>query len=470
VSAGEDPTGPRLPDHPSAPTGPRLPDYPGAPGSVPEPDQRTWHRLHPLSAVVRAGRSLTAVVVLLVVSFGSRRRVDATGLLIDGIVIVLILALGVISWLVTRWRIEGNVLRIDSGLIRRDSQRLPLTQIQAIDVVAPGIARLLGLAELRLRMAGSSGKGGRLSYLPVAEANNLRARLLALAHGHAEDTPAPPERPLLVVPVGRLIASLVISTSGASVLVVAVGLVVLAIVDRSAFSAVIATWGFLLLGVLTALWRKLNSGYKLTLAEAADGLRVRSGLVQTTAETIPIGRIQAARWVQPILWRPFGWSRLLVDVAGKQRQSRENASEGKRLRALLPVGTTAEAQWLVARLIPDAPTERRPAPPRARWKSPLRYRKLTWGSNATCVVTTSGRLRRVTDWVPLAKVQSIRRVEGPVQRSLGLGSVHLDTAGRGIDATIRDRDRAECDAIVEHLPVAARAARGAEVGLGGRRP
>jgi putative membrane protein len=443
-----------------------LPEYPAGLGST--KDEAAWHRLHPLSAVVRAGRSVGSIVVLLVIAFGSHGHIDGGNLVTEVIVVVVILGLGVISWLVTRWRIEGNVLRIDTGLIRRDSQRLPLTQIQAIDIVAPGLARLLGLAELRLRMAGSSGKGGRLSYLPVAEAESLRARLLALAHGHAEDTPAPPERTLLQVPVGRLVASLCISRSGASVVIIAAGLIVLGVLDPSAFGAVLATWGFILLGVLTSLWRRLNSGYKLSLAEAADGLRVRSGLVQTTAETIPIGRIQAARLVQPILWRPFGWSRLLVDVAGKQRQGRENSAEGKSLRALLPVGTTAEASWLVSRLVPDAPTERSPAPPRARWKSPLRYGKLTWGSNAACVVTTSGRLRRVTDWVPLSKVQSIRRVEGPAQRAFGLASVHLDTAGRGIDATIRDRDRAECDAIVERLPAACRLARGADVGLAAR--
>jgi hypothetical protein len=30
-----------------------------------------------------------------------------------------VVAIGTVSWLVTRWRVEDGVLRIDSGLIRR---------------------------------------------------------------------------------------------------------------------------------------------------------------------------------------------------------------------------------------------------------------------------------------------------------------------------------------------------------------
>src|SRR5207245_2742016 len=61
---------------------------------------------------------------------------------------------GVVTWLVTRWRVEGGTLRVESGLLRRQSQRLPLSRVQAIDIIRPGLARALGLAEVRLRTAG----------------------------------------------------------------------------------------------------------------------------------------------------------------------------------------------------------------------------------------------------------------------------------------------------------------------------
>ena len=129
------------------------------------------------------------------------------------------------------------------------------------------------------------------------------------------------------------------------------------------------------------------------------------------------------------------------------------------MRAILPVGTRSEALRLIARILPGAETARSRPPARARWKSPLRYRHLSAGIDATYAITTSGRLRRATDLVPLAKVQSIRLVEGPVQRAMHLATIHLDIAGRNVHAALRDRDRAECERMMADLPDTCRAAR-----------
>ena len=103
-----------------------------------------WQRLHPLSPVVRGGRATIAIFILLIpVAFGG----DTLGHEIPqlGVVTVIVLA-GVVSWLVTRWRVEHGTLRIETGLLRRSSQRFPLVQIQAIDMVRPFLARVFGLA------------------------------------------------------------------------------------------------------------------------------------------------------------------------------------------------------------------------------------------------------------------------------------------------------------------------------------
>ena len=68
-------------------------------------------------------------------------------------------------------------------------------------------------------------------------------------------------------------------------------------------------------------------------------------------------------------------------------------------------------------------------------------------------------IRRVTAWAPLAKAQSFRLVQGPVQRRLRLASVHVDTAGRAVHATLRDRDVAEADGALAELVRLGRAAR-----------
>ena len=84
--------------------------------------------------------------------------------------------------------------------------------------------------------------------------------------------------------------------------------------------------------------------------------------------------------IEPLLWRPFGWCRLEVDVAGRQKREGEGAVEGRQLRAVLPVGSRALALDLLDRHPPrhaDRALRRRRA--RARWKSPLRYRNLVVG-------------------------------------------------------------------------------------------
>jgi putative membrane protein len=103
-----------------------------------------------------------------------------------------------------------------------------------------------------------------------------------------------------------------------------------------------------------------------------------------------------------------------------------------------------------------------------RLKSPGRYRWLSWGETSSCVVTTTGRVRRTTCWVPLAKVQSLRWVQGPAQRRLRLASVHLDTAGRALRAVLRDRDAGEASEAVVRLADLARIARSSAVVPGTR--
>jgi putative membrane protein len=421
-----------------------------------------WQRLHPLSPVVRAGRGVIAIIAVLLISAGSSRHSTISSDLAHLAIIAVVFVLGVITWLVTRWRVEGGVLRVDSGLLRRTSQRFPLSQIQAIDTVRPGLARIFGVAELRIRLASGSGKAGRLAYLSNAEAETLRARLLALSHGLAKTPPPSPEQTLVSVAPAQLFASILLTGTGLVLELAVVVLVILALVAPAIEAAAISAGAAGLFALAISLFRRFNGDYRLVVSDAADGLHLRSGLVETSAETIPPGRIQAIRMIEPLAWRPFGWCRLEVDVASQKSKGRQDRNQSKAARALLPVGSRAQAALLLAAVFRDLPEQRSAPPPRARWKSPLRYRYLSGASNERYTVTTSGRLRRVTDWVPLAKVQSVRLVEGPVQRRLRLSSVHLDTAGRRVHAVLRDRDRAEAEDLLNELPERCRRARQAE--------
>ena len=426
-----------------------------------------WQRLHPLSPVVRGGRATIAIGFLLIpIALGSDTLSNAT----PQIVVVSVLALGgFVSWLVTRWRIEDDDLRIETGLLRRQSLRFPLAQVQAIDVVRPGLARMFRVAELRLRMAGSSGATARLAYVAEREVEPLRDRLLALARGARRDEAVPlaategepanaEEQVLATVATGPLVASVVLENGW--LIAILAGLLAGFAVSPGTVGRVLGGGGFVwAISMVTFLWRRFNQQYRLTVAEGPDGLHLRGGLVALTAEVIRPGRVQAVRLVEPMLWRPLGWCRLEVDVAGRQRSKGEGEAQRGQLRALLPVGSRALAIELVDRLMPDRPRELSPPPRRVLWKSPLRYRVLSWGRSETCVATTSGRLRRATCWVPLEKAQSLRHVQGPVQRRLRLATVHVDTAGRAVHATLRDRDVGEAAAALADLTDLARAAR-----------
>ncbi len=421
-----------------------------------------WQRLHPLSPIVRGGRATIGLAFILVpVALGRRLSDSFPQLGVVGVVV----ALGFISWLVTRWRIDGDDLRIETGLFRRRSLRFPLSQVQAIDIVRPGLARMFQVAELRLRMGGASGATARLAYLPERDVEPLRLRLLALAKRDgavlvADDAAPPPEeRVLTTVRPGQLAASILISDVGLFAEVILVALVLGAVFEPRATTGIVGSGFIWIIASLTLVWRRFNQEYGLTVSEDHEGLHLRGGLIALTAETIRPGRVQAVRLVEPFLWQTLGWCRLEVDLAGSQRSKGEGEAQRGRMRALLPVGSRAVAEELLDFLIPDRPRQLGPPPSRAFWKSPLRYKKLGWARTETCVAARSGRLRRVTSWVPLEKVQSLRRVQGPIQRRFTLETVHVDTAGKGVHASLRDRDTAEAEQALVELTDLARAAR-----------
>ena len=98
-------------------------------------------------------------------------------------------------------------------------------------------------------------------------------------------------------------------------------------------------------------------------------------------------------------------------------------------------------------------------PPRARFKAPLSFHFLSAGHDSSHAVCVTGRLNRTTTWVPFEKSQSIRRVQGPAQRLLGLATVHVDVAGRRARAEFRDRTVEEADELVVELTRLSRTAR-----------
>ncbi len=424
------------------------------------PASEGWRRLHPASPVVRVGRLAPALFLLLVLS-NAHSAAENQSAETDYIIVfaAITVVYGYIHWMVTRWRFEGDTLRIETGLIRKDSRRLPLARIQGVDIVRPLLGRILGVSELRIRLAGSGSTDGKLAYLSAAEAAELKVALLA---GHrttesaASNTPGPP---MAAVTVGALLGSVLLSL----VTIILVGTIAsLVVLDQFQPKTAALLAGILavyLLGFAGIIWRRLSGQYNFTAVEGPDGVHIQRGLLQTVSETIPYTRIQAVRQVEPLLWRPFGWCRLEVDIAGATRRNQRSEGTAVVRKALLPVGSQQDSWHLIARLLGGPDPARTPPPRRARLKAPLSYHFLSAGHDATHAVCVTGRINRATTWVPFEKSQSIRRVQGPLQRPLGLATVHVDVAGRRTRAEFRDRTMEEADVLVEALTVLSREAR-----------
>ena len=430
-------------------------------------DEPEWQRLHPLTPLLRGGRFL--LVLAAVVGQQGLRQADdvdptAVGLLVFAATAVAVLV-GFLVWRATRYRLTATELQVDSGLFQKRSRRVPLARLQSVDVVRPIIARVLGLAELRLEVVGGGSTEAPLAYLSEDDAQRLRQAMLSLAAGRAEEAEPLDDQDhvLVVVPTKVLLASVLLGAPVVLLAVLVPVLLTVAVIDLSAALPLGLALVPAYAGILAVSGRRVLSEYGFTVAESADGLRLRHGLLDTRAQTIPPGRVQAIRVLEPLLWRPWGWVRVEVDVAGYSGQRGEQQTDTS---ALLPVAPRALAQAVVGRVLGGGlPVAAAPVPERARWRAPLSRPRLHAGVDDRHLVTTSGVLTTTTEVVPLAKVQSLRLTSGPWQQRLRLATLHADTAGRRLPgAKAHHRDLDEARALLVELSERARTARRAGSG------
>ena len=65
-----------------------------------------------------------------------------------------------------------------------------------------------------------------------------------------------------------------------------------------------------------------------TAVEGPEGVRIRRGLFQTVSETIPYGTDPGGAPGRAVLWRPLGWCRLEVDIAGATPRNQRGEGTG----------------------------------------------------------------------------------------------------------------------------------------------
>ncbi len=281
---------------------------------------------------------------------------------------------GWVSWRTTRYRLADGELQVDSGVLVQRARRVPLARVQSVDVVRPLVARLLGLAELRLEVVGGSGTEAPLSYLTEPDAQLLRAALLLAGGGSAVTRrDAPPTSSCWSA--SRPACWSRRCCSGAPAVLAAVLLPVRRRAPPSSRRRRCCRCSPRRCPPFARHRRRRRpaGARRVRLHRRRSrrtGCACGTGCSTPASQTIPAGRVQALRAREPLLWRASDWARVEVDVAGYAGGRGEQQAGTS---ALLPVAPAAARRRAGRQGARRGAAGGRPArfPRRARWRAPL---------------------------------------------------------------------------------------------------
>lgn len=231
-----------------------------------------------------------------------------------------------------------------------------------------------------------------------------------------------------------------------------------------------------MVGYVVALWTRFDgaANFKIT-PSGQGGVTLRYGFTGTHTQNVMVERIQALAVEQSILWRAFGWYRIKMTIAGIGIEKNDNQKVVTR-NVALPVGNKQETLMVLRLLLPaldevqaqvlldtaDGSLKNQkpqvPAmivtPSSARWMDLLTWKRngvTTVGYTAGSVQATTridsdaarssvgehtrgdlllirgGYFIRTLSIVPVSRVLSVSRGQGPLQRAFGCASVHFGT-------------------------------------------
>lgn len=481
------------------------------------PETLEWRRVHPITPLVRGWAVVGAAVVILgQQSLDGGPRGGLIALVSSGYWWTLLVALGAVAlvgwgysalaWRMTTFAVGAETVHLRRGILFRQQRHARLDRLQSVDIRQPLVARFFGLCELTLETAGGTDSGVAIGFLKGSDADELRAELLARAAGLKVDgkrpaaaqapsdaviAPAPadgttdidaplpvasleaPHVPVLTVPLGRLIASVVRSGAMITLLLWAAGVVVVMIVTGE--FAVISASLPAVLGAGGYLFNRVTGEFDFRVAISPDGVRLRHGMLETRSQTIPPGRVQAVRLVQSVLWRDRDWWRVQLNVAGYGGGENEEKNS-----VLLPVGTREEALTVLSLVLPDLGVDepRRvldagldgdsraestyvTAPRRTRILDPVAWRRNGFTVTGRALLMRRGRMVKILDVVPHERTQSLAMSQGPWQRRLGVASFQVHSTEGPVHPEVPHLDAADAALLMTEQARRARTARAA---------
>src|SRR5699024_8088370 len=175
--------GPPTPAEPGAGAGPAPgPDGPAEPGST-----AARRRTHPITPLMTGWKIVVGVIAVLAAQNIAQLVDDFTGrrALIGLAVVAIVLA--AVSWWFTTYAVDEAGVSLHRGMISRSREYAPRARIESVSVERPLLARVLGLAKVRVEVAGGGESYLDIEYVRSADAEELRRGIPGVA---ALDAPA----------------------------------------------------------------------------------------------------------------------------------------------------------------------------------------------------------------------------------------------------------------------------------------
>ena len=244
---------------------------------------------------------------------------------------VLLVGVGLfwVSWRASDFRIDRDSVTVRRGVLLRTTRTAKLDRIQGVTISRPFFARLVGAARMEMDVAGHDANV-RLEYLSNGAAEELRHDVLRLASGRRQaegaaavaDASADGPTVLAITP-GRAVGSVVLSeTTVIFVLIAAV--IIPGWSALGAGPAAVVSLFPMLIAAFTVAGRRIGRNLRFRVLATDDGVRIGAGILSTSNEAVPPGRIHAVRIEQPLLWRPSGW---LAGLRQPGRPDRRSAQQ-----------------------------------------------------------------------------------------------------------------------------------------------
>ena len=297
-----------------------------------------WQRLDPRMLLVHPIREVIRFLPILVVIAVARTAAGGEPWQLLGVAFPI--ALGLLRYLTTSFRITGGRIELQRGLLNRHVLSTPVDRVRTVDLTSSPIHRALGLTKVRIGTGTASTSDEDridLDGLPVHRARALRQELLHTSSADDETAPAVPERTIVVFdPAWARFApltgsGLVIGAAAlgaASQLLQAVGFFQsrrLESLDLPGLSLAVLVPLLVLAGlVLVSLlsiggYLVSNWGFRLTRSRGAGTWHLSRGLFTTRETTLDEDRVAGVNLSEPLGLRVARGARLSAIVTGLDR-------------------------------------------------------------------------------------------------------------------------------------------------------